>query len=193
MTIGIGCICERGECIVMASDMRATYGTSPIGPNDACGKVFRVGPFNLMACVAGGMSPCHAVISQLFVRARALNRKKRITREDVMLAIDESRGRELRRIYDWAMQAEWGITFNQFALGKVPGGKLDSLLVRAGYHLLERAAFKVELIVAGFVRSQTMFFRAAGKRPLEEESSPAVYAIGSGEIAAMTGRNSGRG
>ena len=26
MTIGIGCICDRGETVVFASDLRATYG-----------------------------------------------------------------------------------------------------------------------------------------------------------------------
>ncbi len=29
MTIGIACVCDRGESIVIASDMRATYGSSP--------------------------------------------------------------------------------------------------------------------------------------------------------------------
>src|ERR1700735_133448 len=67
----------------------------------------------------------------------------------------------------------------------IPGGKLDPLLVRDGYNLLNKTPFRVELIAAGFIHSQTMFFRAVQKQPLEEESSPGVYAIGTGDIAAM--------
>jgi 20S proteasome alpha/beta subunit len=185
MTIGIAVICERGEAVVMASDMRATYGTTPVGPNDACGKVFRLGSFNTMVCVAGSMSSCHAVISQMVVNVRKFARGKRVYRESVIRAIDEARMRELTRIYGWTIHSSWGIPLRNFATGKVPGGKLDPLLVRAGYHLLNKTSFKVELIVAGFIKSQTMFFRAAQKQPLEEESSPGVYAIGTGQIAAM--------
>jgi hypothetical protein len=185
MTIGIACICERGECMVMASDMRATYGTTPIGPNDACGKVFRLGSFNTMVCVAGSMSSCHAVISQMVFNVQKFSRLKTINREHVINAIDEARIREVRKVYNWAMQANWGISLHDCARGKVPGGKLDPLLVRAGYHLLRNTPFKVELIVAGFIRSQTMFFRAAQKQALEEESAPGVYAIGTGGVAAM--------
>jgi|HubBroStandDraft_6_1064221.scaffolds.fasta_scaffold00205_54 20S proteasome alpha/beta subunit len=192
MTIGISCICERGECIVMASDMRVTYGTSPVGPNDACGKVFRLGSFNTMVCVAGSMSSCHAVISQMVVNVQKFSKGKPVYREHVINAIDEARTRELRRVYDWSIRNYLGISLHEWARGKVPGGKLDKLVLRAGIKRLEDTPFKVELIVAGFVESQTMFFRAAQKEALEEESSPGVYAIGTGQVAAMEVLN-GRG
>jgi 20S proteasome alpha/beta subunit len=189
MTIGIACICERGECVVMASDMRATYGTTPIGPNDACGKVYRLEPFNTMMCVAGRLSSCHAVISEIVAQIKRLRRKRQIFREHIINAIDHARIREMRRAYDWAIESSWGISLNDLVTGKVPGGKLDKLLLRAGYHLLRDTPLRVELIVAGYVHSQTMFFRAAQKRPLEEESSPGVYAIGTGQVAAMNALN----
>jgi 20S proteasome alpha/beta subunit len=185
MTIGLACICERGECVVMASDMRATYGTSPVGPNDACGKVYRLEPFNTMMCVAGSLSSCHAVISEIVSKVKPLRRRKHIFREHIINAIDAARVREMRRIYEWTIQSSWGISLSDLVRGRVPGGKLDPLLIRAGYHLLKNAPLKVELIVAGFVHHQTMFFRTVQKRPLEEESSPGVYAIGTGQIAAM--------
>jgi 20S proteasome alpha/beta subunit len=185
MTIGIGCICEVGECIVMGSDMRASYGTTPIGPNDACGKVYRLEPFNTMMCVAGSLSSCHSVISEVVSRVQRLRRKKKVFRENVINAIDSARIREMRRIYEWTIQSKWGISLNEFVRGKVPGGKLDSLLLRAGFHLLKDAPLKVELIMAGYANNHTMFFRAVQKAPLETESSPGVYAIGSGQVAAM--------
>jgi hypothetical protein len=186
MTIGIGVICERGECIVIGSDMRATYGTTPVGPNDNCGKVFRLADFPCMACVAGKMSSCHAVISQLVAQIKTLSRKRgMIPRELIMQAIDEARSREIRRLYRWAMETSWGISLREFARGKVPGGKLDSLLLRAGYSLLKGTPLPVEMIMGGFIRGQTMFFRAAQKENLQEESSPGVYVIGTGQVAAM--------
>jgi 20S proteasome alpha/beta subunit len=185
MTIGIGAICEHGETVVVASDMRATYGMTPIGPNDNCGKVFQLAEFPCVACVAGSLSSCHAVISQLSLRMKFLRRRKKISREDVMEAIDQSRIRELRRLYNWEIQKNWGISLREFAVGKVPGGKLDPLLLKAFENLLQSIHFKVEMIIAGFVGSQTMFFRASQKQSLQEEGSPCVYAIGIGQISAM--------
>jgi hypothetical protein len=169
----------------MASDMRATYGTTPVGPNDSCGKVYRLEPFNTMMCVAGSLSSCHAVISEIVAKVKPLRKKKPIFREHIINAIDASRIREMRRVYDWTLESSWGISLNELVRGKVPSGKLDPLIIRAAYHLLRNASLKVELIVAGFVHHQTMFFRAVQKRPLEEESSPGVYAIGIGQVAAM--------
>jgi hypothetical protein len=53
MTIAIGCICERGETVVLASDLRATYRTTPVGPRDHCEKLFTPGKhFPVMAVIA---------------------------------------------------------------------------------------------------------------------------------------------
>jgi len=52
MTLGVGVLCEHGECIVMASEQRATYGNSPVGPNDQCGKQYDLNPLNVFVSVA---------------------------------------------------------------------------------------------------------------------------------------------
>ena len=185
MTIGIGVICERGDCVVVASDMRATYGTTPIGPHDQCGKIFRLSPFPTMACVAGNLSECHAIISQVAHNIRSLQRiKGRLGREHFMNVIDEARAREMRLIYSWTLRTKMGISLTEWVQGKVVGG-MDKLVLRAGLSFMKDAPLRVELIVAGFARGQTMFFRAVQKRRLEEESSPAVYVIGKGQVHAM--------
>lgn len=185
MTIGISVVCDRGESIVIAGDIRATYGSAPIGPNDNCGKVFRLSELPTMACIAGRLGSCHSVISELTARIANLKTKTSISREDVTKAIDASRFKELRKLYNTAMEANWGISLPEFLSGKVPKGKLDKLLLKAGHSLLENTPMPVELIVAGFMGDQTMFFKGSEKRPLEEESSPGVYTIGSGALAAM--------
>jgi len=187
VTIGIGVICERGDCIVIGSDMRASYGTEPeiIGPNDQCGKVFRLAPFPTIACVAGRMSECHAVVSQICNSVRKLRQRRDIGREHVMNIIDEARKRELRLIYSWTLTTKLGISLHDWVRGEVPGGKLDKLILRAGVNFLKDAPLRVELIVGGFMRRRTMFFRAVQKNRLEEESSPGVYVIGTGQRHAM--------
>ncbi len=191
MTIGVACVCERGECFVLASDLRATYGTVPhgshyerIGPNDQCGKVFCVLP-RLIGCVAGRMSECHSVISHTITYLRRLAASKKIVRELVPACVDQARIREMHRIYNWALEKNWGISLNQFVRGKVPGGKLDQLLIRACQHLLKDTHLRVHLILVGFVNGQGVFIRAVQKEALQEESSPAVYAIGAGSPHAM--------
>jgi len=110
MTIGIGCICDRGETVVLASDLRATYGTTPIGPHDHCGKLFTLRKhFPAMAVFAGRMSECHAVISQMVHKMSKFHLRRKIVREEVMNAIDESRFHELVRIYDWTLKSKIGI------------------------------------------------------------------------------------
>jgi hypothetical protein len=176
----------------MASDMRATYGTEPhgrnyeaVGPNDQCGKMFQIAPFPTMACVAGKMSQCHAVVAQLVFNIRKLAKIGQANREFAVAAIDDARVQEIHRLYNWTMHTSWGISLRDFATGKVPGGKLDKLLIRAGYHLLRKTPFEVQIIAGGFMGRDTMFFRGANKLRLEQESSPGVYAIGAGHRHAM--------
>ncbi len=65
--------------------------------------------FNAMACVAGRMSFCHAVISQLVEWVKKLRKeRKAISRGDIMGAIDQSRALELRRVYDWSIRGYLG-------------------------------------------------------------------------------------
>jgi hypothetical protein len=184
MTIGIGCLCDKGETIVLASDLRATYGTTPIGPHDHCGKLFTLGRhFPALAVVAGRMSECHAVISQIVHKTSKFHLRKKIAREEVMNAIDESRFHELVRIYDWTLKSKMGISLSDF-FGRKRRGVLNDLVIRAAQSLMQAAPFRVELIAAGFMRGQTMFFCAKQKERILEETSPGIYAIGSGQVLA---------
>jgi hypothetical protein len=115
---------------------------------------------------------------------RRFHLRKKVSREEVMDVIDDARAREMRRIYDWTLKSKMGISLRQWVMGKVPGG-MDDLVVRAGLSFMEDAHFEVALVVAGFIRGQTMFFRADRKNRLQEESSPGIFVIGSGQVHAM--------
>ncbi len=191
VTIGIACICERGDCFVLGSDMRATYGTTPhgsnyerVGPNDQCGKVFYLVP-RLIGCVAGRLTECHTVISHTNTYLRKFSKARKLRRDLVPAAVDAARIREMRRIYNWTLEKNWGISLDQFVRGKVPGGKLDQLLIRACHHLLKDAPLRVHLLIIGFVNGHGVFLRAVQKEALQEESSPGVHVIGAGSPHAM--------
>jgi hypothetical protein len=191
MTVGIACVCEKGDCFVLSSDMRATYGTAPhganyerVGPNDQCGKLFFLQP-RLIGCVAGRMSECHAVIANMVFNLRLLNKARQNGREFIASAVDAARVREMRRLYAWTIEKNWGISLNEFHRGKVPGGKLDDLLLRACHNLLKETQLRVHLLVVGFVKGSGVFLRAIQKDALQEEPSPGVYAIGAGSVQAM--------
>src|SRR5437899_11713569 len=101
-----------------------------------------------------------------------------------MNVIDAARGRELRRIYDWTLRSKMGISLQDWSKGRV-SGRMDELVLRAGLSFMQDAPFKVQLIAAGFMRGQTMFFRAVQKARIQEETSPGIYVIGSGQLHAM--------
>lgn len=188
MTLGIGVMCERGDCVVMASEQRATYGNTgntSIDPNDECGKQYQLRPLKIFVNVAGSMSTCHAVFSQIAHEIDALGEKPDVFPELLMKIIDAARLREIRRIYDWEIKRSMGISLSELAKGKLPSGKMHKLIVRAGLHILKQAPFNAALIVGGFCGSHGLFFRASQKEIIQEETSPAVYAIGNGQVAAM--------
>jgi hypothetical protein len=182
-------MCEHGETIVLASERRASYGATgnvQIDPNDEAGKQFYMKPYRVFVCVGGSMSTCHAVYSQLVHLVHHLKDKENISPELLMTLTDMARFRELRRVYNWQIKRKMGVALNHWASGKLPRGmKMHPWVVEYGLTILENTPFKCELIAAGFIGEHTMFFRASQKEQLQEETSPAVYAIGTGQISAM--------
>ncbi len=189
MTLGIGVLCDHGETMVIGSEKRATYGATgnvPIGPNDECGKQFYLKPHRVFVSVAGSMSTCHAVYAQLAHLIDHLKEPNKIPPELMMTLIDEARFHELRRVYNWQMKRKMGVTLHEWATGKLPRGiKMHDLIVKYGLEILNHTPFKCELIVAGFVGEHGLFFRAAQKEIIQEETSPGVYAIGIGQADTM--------
>ena len=189
MTLGIGVLCNHGETIVLGSEQRASYnvgGTVSIDPNDEAGKQFYLKPYKVFVSVAGGLSTCHAVYSQFAHLVYNLKDKENIPPELLMALLQEARWHQLRRIYDWQMRRKMGVTLHQWAQGKLPRGvKMHPLIVKYGAEIMENTPFKCEILVGGFIGAHTMFFKASMKEQIEEESSPAVYAIGIGQVAAI--------
>jgi hypothetical protein len=176
--------------------MRATFPELPT-KHDECGKLWDLPtPFDCGVAVAGALTAAQPFVDQLFVNLKKLGQKRIIHNEHVENEIDDARYRVWRRRADWAMKMSYGLSLSQWQQGKVPGGKLDPLTLKAGEVLIQSTILNLEVIVAGFIRGRILFYKASGKRPLELAATPGVQVIGTGGALAMDrlnrrGQNSG--
>jgi hypothetical protein len=195
MTIGIGVLCDGGETIVLASDMRTSYKRSA-APSDRGGKQYDFPPLTIAATVAGQISVCGAVASQMAYDLASLLAAKRKYPDELIVAqhvhriLNYARRKQLRAAQECAMEAELGVSLNAWLSGKLPNAeRLDQLALRAGLSVLRRVKEdlygKLAVIVGGFVENGIVFLRAVGAEPIEEASSPPVFVIGTGSRHAM--------
>ena len=201
MTIGIGVMCEYGDCAILASDMRVTYGTMPIDPHDRAGKQFSFPPFNFGATMAGSTSSVHAIVSEFasqlkilllaYVQAKEKNPKVKIQFEHIRNALEFSRKKELRRLQACAMDSELGLSLEDWLVGKLPTGQPFNRYAHAeGLRVLKNVKdnmqYNAGIIVAGFLREDAIFMRGLGASPVEEFASPANYVVGGkGAVEAL--------
>lgn len=189
MTVGIGVMCDHGDSIVIASDMRASYCGMAVDPHDRTGKQYEFAPFNLSAAIAGSTSSTHAIISELCVYLKGYIDAKLKKPEGVMVlehirdSLEYARKKELRRLQNCEMQLQLGCALDDWLAGKLPTGQpMNEYALREGLRILRsvRQGFrnKVGIILAGFLKSGPVFMRGLGFEPVEDAASPAIYAIG---------------
>jgi hypothetical protein len=201
MTVGIGAWCTAGPTIVLASDVRATYGAAPTGPHDQVGKQFPIPPFNCAAVIAGSLTESHEFIGRLVQRLEKKSKKRLPDRQDTMRAIDEARYAVYRPKLDWTMKCNFGMSLAQWQRKHRVPDNINLFDPQAEFY--GKLAFRdtplmLSSIVGGFIGEHTMFFCSQGMRHIQSESSPGVYVIGSGAVHAMRklnkrGQNSGFG
>lgn len=196
MTGGIGVMCNHGDTIIVAADMRATYTGMSVDPHDLTGKLYDFAPFNLVAAIAGSTSSTHAIISELsdwlrgYVGEKLKNPDGLMVMEHIRNALEKSRKKELRRLQSCEMEVQLGCGLKEWLSGKLPTGEpFNEYAHKWGLQVLRnvRDHFrnKVGIIVGGFLETGPVFFRGLGFE-LEDAASPAVYVIGGkGAIDAM--------
>jgi hypothetical protein len=200
VTVGIGVLCEAGDCAILASDTRVCYGTTKVDPHERAGKQYPFPPFNFGAAIAGSTSSTHAVVSELSGQLRMLlkawiaqrkdNPEIQLFMEHISRAIDIARKRELRRLQNCAMET-LGVSLPDWLAGKLPDGRpFNEYAHREGMrilkHVKDEMQFQCAILVVGFLRDSPIFFRGIGAEPLEEASTPGIYVIGGkGAVAAM--------
>ncbi len=176
---------------MVASDMRATFPKSAVGPHDWTGKQWDFDvPFPMVACVAGTLCICQPVIDELNNNLRKLNTTSPIYCEHIENAIRDARSRTFRRYADWQIRMSYGMTLEEWQRGKVPSGKMHKLIHDEVYRFINALEFEVQLLVAGFLADgHILFYKASGKRNIEASASPGRYVIGSGGALALAQLN----
>jgi hypothetical protein len=187
VTIGIGAVAEGGSWVVMGSDLRASWPkTAKVGPNDSAGKQWDLPrPFDCAVCVAGVLSVAQLFVSELASQLEKLGEMAVIYGEHVEHAIQDSRFRTQRSRVDWELRKSYCITLDQWLTGKIPGGKMHKLIVKAGEAVIDGTPLPLEVLLGGFVQGRLLFYKASGKYNLELGSSPAVFVVGTGGQLAM--------
>ena len=153
----------------MASDLRATFRSSNVAPNDNCGKQWDFSVrFPIAACVAGQFGTCQPLVDELDNRlVRKLPKKGNIYCEHIENAIDCARFRTFRRFADWSLKMAYGLTLNQWLLGKVPGGVVNKRIHDEVRAFIDGLEFPAELLVADFFLTVTRSFKASGSKSLK--------------------------
>jgi hypothetical protein len=190
VTVGIGVLAEYGDFVIMGTDMRATYPGLPV-PHDECAKAWLTDkPIQCGVAVAGTLRIAQPFVDFLQFYLDKAAKEKPIYRDHVEFAIDKARFRVWRRLIDWEMKASYGMSLDEWKSGKVLGkGKLDRLVFQAGKALMKATDLNLEVLIAGFVDAQLLFYKASRKHHLEAVSTPGVQVIGSGGTLAMTHLN----
>lgn len=186
MTVGIGALCESGGCIILGSDTRASYDKRyNLGPNDWTSKVYSL-PHGCFTSVAGTLSECHGVSSQLAIEFEKLGNNFEL--DEARRAINEARFYEYCQTAGDRIHAKFGLSLSEWQ--KLPR---DAAVYQGGVNIFKRIPIKVEIIVAGFKNKNpqevppgstpTILFRATGKNRVEAENN--FTTIGSGGNKAL--------
>lgn len=183
MTVGIGLLCSNAKKILLAADMRASYGA--VTSNDQTAKLTELPKF-YSAVFAGTISQCEDVIAELYHRMEQIT-DTGIAPEQVRHAISDSYLQVYTEMAEQELRNGPRITLDQY--------RHDNALVpsvrQTAEKILKSIEIDVSLIVAGFYRDTPVQFVANGGVGVDvrAEITPGNAVIGSGEMAALNWLN----
>lgn len=183
MTICIGLVCDHGKHIPLGADTRASYGSATT--HDQTAKLFDL-PANFSGAIAGTISQCEDVISELHHRMTQLPQPE-IAGEQVRQCISDSYFQVYKEMADRALRNYPRITLDQYLHDKALVVKVR----RTADHVLKALEVDVGLIVAGFYKEQPVQLVVEGGTSLSvrSEINPGNAVIGSGSFAALNWLN----
>jgi hypothetical protein len=186
MTIGIGLLCDGGKRILLAADMRASYGAST--SNDQTAKLFDL-PSKYCGATSGTISQCEDVISELYHQMSQAQKTPdaEISPSQVRKCITDSYFQIYTELATEALRNDPKITIDQYHHDRTLVTSVRKTAVQA----LKSLIVDVDLIVAGFCNGQPVQFVATGgeKVTVRAEISPGNAVIGTGWAAAQSWLN----
>lgn len=145
MTVGVGVVCQRGTCVVMATDTKGSFAGNLFPSHNRLSKQLAL-PFRLCGSIAGDVDTCNAVENRLFEHLRRYPANLPVVLAHVLGSVEKAKSEEfLRRVND-KMVALLGMTISEWQ--HLPSK--DSRY-RRGARLMKRYVFPVDLIVGGLI------------------------------------------
>jgi hypothetical protein len=183
MTVCLGLVCSSGKHILLAADTRGSYGS--VTSNDQTAKLFHL-PVKYCGAVAGTLSQCEDVISELYHRMAQISEVE-IAPDQVRKCLQDSYEQIYSVLADEALWNEFKITLEDYKHDK----KLVRKLRSAAREHLKSLEVDVDLIVAGFYKDSPVQLIATGGSSLKirSEITPGNAVIGTGHIAALNWLN----
>jgi 20S proteasome alpha/beta subunit len=141
MTVGIGALCEAGQCVIMAADTRGTFNGAKLGPHDRTGKQFYL-PSDFCGNIAGTVSVCTSLMSELYTQMEKLPTP--FYHDHVRNAIQEAQYLEFANRGNVELKKELCITINEWRREWLP-----QWLREEGKRLLRSLQLEAQLMVGG--------------------------------------------
>jgi len=176
MTVAIGAMCERGNCIITVADRRGTFApTAGLGPHDRTGKQFDL-PRNFSGNIAGVVSVCTSIISELDKQMNDMPTP--FFHDHVRNAIREAQFQEFENRARYALKTQLLITVKEWKEAQIAQYLRDE-----GKSILKSIQLEAELIIAGFAGISPVLLEVFCNEPPEMRH---FCAIGSGGNAAYS-------
>jgi hypothetical protein len=177
MTVGIGAICQGGQCVLMAADMRGSFEDSALPPHEYIGKQYTL-PFGFMVNTAGAKTVCQSMASELFTSIEKLKDEPKILHDHIRNAIRDT------QVQEFGYRVEHKLN-TKLLTSKDEWKKMDkvSLHYRRCQRLISTYWLNMQITVGGFVADHPVLLTAHGNEPPEMEE---LAVIGSGTDAALT-------
>jgi hypothetical protein len=176
MTVGIGTLCQSGQCVLMAADMRGSFEDPTLPAHEYIGKQYTL-PLNLIANTSGAKTVCQSIASELYTNIEKLKGDPIIVHDQIRNAIRETQVREFGYRVEHKMNTKLLTTVEDWK-------KMDkaTLHYRRCQKLISKYWLNMQITVGGFVGGGPVLLTAHGNEPPEMEE---VSVIGSGTDPAL--------
>jgi len=177
MTVGIGALCQSGQCVLMAADMRGSFEDASFPPHEYLGKHYAL-PNGFNVNTAGIKSICQSMASELYTQIEKLAKEPHVYHDHIRNAIQETQFLEFRYRVDHKMRFDLGISLAEWQ-------KMEktTLLYRRAQRVMRNYYLNVQLSVGGFLADgHPVLLTMHGNEPPEMEE---LSVIGSGADPAL--------
>ena len=177
MTVGIGAICQSGQCIVMVADMRGSFEDSSLPPHEYTGKQYAL-PNGFNVNTAGAKVICQSMASELYTQIEKLSKQPEVYHDHIRKAIIET------QFLEFSYRVDHELRFHLLTTSaKWRKMNKTTLLYRRGQRLLRKYYLNAQLSVGGFLADgHPVLLTMHGNEPPEMEE---LSVIGSGTDPAL--------